>query len=389
MVVQANAAQPVASHRAVGVNPALKILDETDGLGSMEKGSTEPGARSGGAGRWKSLGRMEEGYSGASEPDARSGGAGRWKAAGRKVAPNATLEAEMDDDMRAAAKMVRALGNKKTPKLKKATSRAKSLREETGKPSLWGDVVSVATKQKHDEFSEWNDLLAGVGFGDTMQRLSSYYQNNAILAGLLAAILFDTMAGARLFDLERGSLACPTSGSGPCMQTRAVYDPAQLEVSHYVFYISGYMGLIHLMCIIIVCVVADNGLKTVSTEEELKAFMSTFSFVQRYLAPSLYISVVFLGFHFAALILVHMYFSYNSMAIAAASIVVPIIIIFMWRKASQFAQQQQDIKNEKLRLTAAANMPVLKPKSQLYYKLKKASNLYKKGELPLEDATEV
>lgn len=33
---------------------------------------------------------------------------------------------------------------------------------------------------------ELNDLLADVSFGDTMARLSSIYQDNAILAGLLA-----------------------------------------------------------------------------------------------------------------------------------------------------------------------------------------------------------
>jgi len=324
---------------------------------------------------------------------ARSGGAHGWKKAGRKVAPHkGTLAAELGEDR---VKMARILPKKQVLRKSSRASLQASSRNEThrvipsGKPSLWGDVVSVATKNKKEEYSEWNDLLAGVGFGDTMQRLSTYYQNNAILAGLLAAIVFSTMSGGRLFDLSRGSLACPTSGSGACVATRAVYDPAQLEVSHYIFYIAGYIGLIDLMCIIIVCVVADNGLKTVSTEEELKAFMSTFSFVQRFLALALYMSVVSLGFHFACLILVHMYFSYNSMAVSAASIVVPFIIVYMWQKAREFGRQQQAIKNEKVRVAAMANMPKLKPKTQLYYKLKKAMIMLKKGEYPLDDATEV
>jgi hypothetical protein len=98
----------------------------------------------------------------------------------------------------------------------------------------WSDVLSAV--KKTDENSQWNDLLKGVGFGDTMQRLSSYYQNNAILAGLLAAILFDTMSGARRFDLDWGTLSCPVSGpESDCRLTSAQYEPNQIVVSHYIF----------------------------------------------------------------------------------------------------------------------------------------------------------
>jgi hypothetical protein len=153
--------------------------------------------------------------------------------------------------------------------------------------------------------------------------------------------------------------------------------------------ITGYCGLIDLMCIIIVCVVADNGLKTVSTEEELKAFMSVFSFVQTWLAPALYMSILALGFHFASLILVHMYFSYNSMATAGASVAVPIVIIFMSRTTKSFKRQQTVIKTEKESMKNAATK-VAKPKPKaIASKLKKAQAMMRKGQLPMEDASEV
>jgi len=143
--------------------------------------------------------------------------------------------------------------------------------------------------------------------------------------------------------------------------------------------IAGYGGLIDLMCIIIVCVVADNGLKTVSTEEELKAFMSVFSFMQTWLAPAMYMSLVFLGFHFASLILVHMYFAYMAMATAAASMLVPGVILFMSRTTRVFKRQQTVIKTEKERMKNAATASA-KPKSKkLTSKFRKAQSMMRKG----------
>mmetsp|Transcript_20355 Transcript_20355/g.57312 ORF Transcript_20355/g.57312 Transcript_20355/m.57312 type:complete len:144 (+) Transcript_20355:194-625(+) len=143
------------------------------------------------------------------------------------------------------------------------------------------------------------------------------------------------------------------------------------------------------MCIIIVCVVADNGLKTVSTEEELKAFMSVFSFVQVWLAPALYTSVVFLGFHFASLILVHMYFSIESMIASGASVFVTFVILFMSRKASIFSQQQKVIKSEKERLAQLASAPPKSKPKKIFTKLKQATTQLRRGELPMDDASEV
>jgi hypothetical protein len=143
------------------------------------------------------------------------------------------------------------------------------------------------------------------------------------------------------------------------------------------------------MCIIIVCVVADNGLKTVSTEEELKSFMSVFSFVQTWLALALYMSIIFLGFHFAALILLQMYFSYQSMAAVGASVVVPVCILFMSRTARVFGKQQKVIKVEKERMKQAANMAAVPKPKKISTKLKEATSMVKQGDLAMEDATEV
>jgi len=105
--------------------------------------------------------------------------------------------------------------------------------------------LSQAFGRHRADLKEWDDLLSTIGLADTMERLSSYYQNNAILAGLIASILFSMVADGHLFDLERGSMACPYpagAAGGGCMQTLANYEPSQLMISHYIFYISGYLG---------------------------------------------------------------------------------------------------------------------------------------------------
>lgn len=145
------------------------------------------------------------------------------------------------------------------------------------------------------------------------------------------------------------------------------------------------------MCMIIVCVVADNGLKTVSTEEELKAFMSVFSFVPTWLALALYVSVAFLGIHFASLILLHMYFSNQSISPVGASLLVPFCIIFMWRTSRVSTKQQKVIKAEKERMKMAAGgaaLPQAQPK-RIATKLRKAMSMLKKGQMTVGDASEV
>ena len=65
----------------------------------------------------------------------------------------------VEDVREAARNSTRTWGGRKS-KAKRA-SRESSV-SERGSASLWGDVVQVAVKhKKHDEFSEWNDLLAG------------------------------------------------------------------------------------------------------------------------------------------------------------------------------------------------------------------------------------
>jgi membrane protein implicated in regulation of membrane protease activity len=117
--------------------------------------------------------------------------------------------------------------------------------------------------------------------------------------------------------------------------------------------------------------------------------MSVFSFVQTWLGPALYMSIIFLGFHFAALILVHMYFSYMAMATAAASVLVTLVILFMHRTARTFKRQQTVIKTEKERMKVAAATPAKPKHKTITSKLKKAQVLVRRGHLPIEDASEV
>lgn len=211
----------------------------------------------------------------------------------------------------------------------------------------------VMSAKSVDAFSEWNDLLAGVGFGDTMERLSSYYQNNAILAGLLATIVFANMASARLFDLNYGTTTCPVSGDGICVASLPMFTKQQLEVTHFIFYIAGYICLIVLLCIIIVCVMADNTLKRISVEEELKAFMTTFSFVGEWVDFFIKTAVACLGAHFGALILIHMYFALWAYILVGSSSTVVVVILIMQRKAAVFSRERRRVRLEKRRMEAA------------------------------------
>eukprot|EP00967_Tisochrysis_lutea_P047453 scaffold57785_cov33-Tisochrysis_lutea.AAC.1 len=198
---------------------ALRVLDETGDLSAIEQG------------------RLEEGL-GPLGLSPKSPGRVRWQNAGQRVAPVAMEVKGAEGETKTLTQITSTMRAKRHRTqghfLRKAVPRRNlSGTKTSARPTRWADVLSAA--KKSPDHSEWNDLLAGVGFGDTMQRLSSYYQNNAILAGLLASILFSTMAGAKLFDLERGTLSCPVSGTQPCMLTRSPYEPQQLQVSHHVF----------------------------------------------------------------------------------------------------------------------------------------------------------
>jgi hypothetical protein len=212
---------------------ALKILDEMGGLSSMEAiSSMEEGRkqqeRKPGRGGARTL------PASAMRRATSSPTADKWKKAGRRIAPGIVEETEKPAELKALSRFAAGLPGKKTISHSlRRTVTAKKLGLGPSKPSRWADVLGAVNRT--DDNSQWNDLLAGVGFGDTMQRLSSYYQNNAILAGLLATIIFSTMSGGRLFDLERGTLTCPVSGPDPCMLTRSPYEPQQLKVSHHIF----------------------------------------------------------------------------------------------------------------------------------------------------------
>jgi hypothetical protein len=210
---------------------ALKILDETGGLSSMEEGRAELQRKAGRGARTLPSSAMQM---------VNMSSAGKWKNAGLRIAPDIAEEANKPGELKALARFDAGPmggGHKKaaTRNLRKpGTLRRLGGPGAHSKPSRWSEVLGAA--KSADDNSQWNDLLAGVGFGDTMQRLSSYYQNNAILAGLLAAILFATMSGARLFDLERDTLSCPVEeGAAPCMLTKSTYSPKQLNITHYAF----------------------------------------------------------------------------------------------------------------------------------------------------------
>jgi len=204
---------------------ALKILDETGELSSMEEGRIQLQRKKSQGATTLPASVMQRAQS-SSSPSA-----DRWKKAGRRIAPDIMEEVEKPGELKALSRF--GVNEKSTTRTFRRKGRKTGMAGASIKPSRWSDVLGAA--KSADENSQWNDLLDGVGFGDTMQRLSSYYQNNAILAGLLATILFSTMSDARLFDLERGTLACPVSGPEPCMLTKSPYEPQQLKVSHYIF----------------------------------------------------------------------------------------------------------------------------------------------------------
>lgn len=206
---------------------ALKILEETGGLSSMEEGRIQSQRKKSRGARTLPASVMQR----AQSPSSPS--ADRWKKAGRRIAPDIMEEVEKPGELKALSRF--GVNKKSTTRTSRRTGtvRKTGMAGASSKPSRWSDVLGAA--KSADDNSQWTDLLAGVGFGDTMQRLSSYYQNNAILAGLLATILFSTISGGRLFDLERGTLTCPVSGPEPCMLTKSQYEPQQLKVSHYLF----------------------------------------------------------------------------------------------------------------------------------------------------------
>lgn len=200
--------------------PALRILDETGGLSAETGLATQQASRGARTLPAAAMGKASH----LSPADA------RWKNAGEQTVPG-SMKTGGPLGAKTSSHPKKKLGPSRYTR--KMASKRKINHPESGKPARWSDVLNTA--EKAEQYSEWNDLLAGVGFGDTMQRLSSYYQNNAILAGLLAGILFETMSGGRLFDLERGTLTCLVSGPEPCKLRTSQYGPQELEVSHYVF----------------------------------------------------------------------------------------------------------------------------------------------------------
>jgi len=70
----------------------------------------------------------------------------------------------------------------------------------------------------------------------------------------------------------------------------------------------------------------DNALKKVSTEEELKEFMSCFALTTRLLGPSLILAVVLLVIAFGFLILIDMRYKLQGVVLVTSSFAVPLIM---------------------------------------------------------------
>eukprot|EP00967_Tisochrysis_lutea_P047454 scaffold57785_cov33-Tisochrysis_lutea.AAC.2 len=76
------------------------------------------------------------------------------------------------------------------------------------------------------------------------------------------------------------------------------------------------------------------------------------------------------------------------MIASGASVFVTFVILFMSRKASIFSQQQKVIKSEKERLAQLASAPPKSKPKKIFTKLKQATTQLRRGELPMDDASE-
>ena len=169
-----------------------------------------------------------------------------------------------------------------------------------------------------EDVASWEELLEqGLSYESVVQRLSSYHQNLALLAAFMSTAVCSTLFD-REWDFGESLSTHPNSVS--------------------LFVLTGGIALTCMLIILVLCVMIDNTVQRVPGDFYLRAYLKAFGLTLSAILPLALLSVVLLGVHLAALLLMHGDFHWSTILVVCLSGTVVVVVMKVKINTTRFLQ---------------------------------------------------
>eukprot|EP00966_Prymnesium_polylepis_P291658 6736329-Prymnesium_polylepis.1 len=190
-----------------------------------------------------------------------------------------------------------------------------------------------------EDVATWNELLEqGLTHEAVVQRLSSYHQNVGLLAAFMSTAVCTTLFD-REWDFATTLAEYPgTTPSHPFPLLRAFVEHCTRRALPCTHLTAWHAPRASLLILLVLCVIVDNTVQRIPGAFYLRNYLRAFGSTLSAILPLALLSVLLLGIHLGAQLLMHCNYHYSTLIVAGSSAVVVIVVARVKVMTTRFLQ---------------------------------------------------